>query len=337
MIDKQLFDRFLKNECSADERRLVQEFLDAHPDETGQLLSEEEFTEVEPESWSDSRSDRSFHQIQQRLHQGTRPLIRWSLVAATILIVTVGVKWLVTGSGKPLLLADTGHKNEAEWITETNDSGHTRLLLLPDGSSAELAPGSRISYRRTFITDEQRTVKLDGEGQFKVTGDPGRPFMVVSEELTTTVLGTWFSVTADKGASTIKVRLYSGKVKVGATDGIHWNSKDSVLFLQPGEELTYDKQKRLAEVRNPLHGNDRVLAKNAAPTPHTTTASHQLTASSKPEWYRFGGQSLSDVFDQLSDYYGVQINYFPADVENHYFTHISRAIKFLRQNLNFFG
>ena len=34
----------------------------------------------------------------------------------------------------------------------------------------------------------------------------------------------------------------------------------------------------------------------------------------------FGGQSLADVFDQLSDYYGVQINYFPADVENHYFT-----------------
>lgn len=34
----------------------------------------------------------------------------------------------------------------------------------------------------------------------------------------------------------------------------------------------------------------------------------------------FGGQSLTDVFDQLSDYYGVQINYFPSDVANRYFT-----------------
>jgi ferric-dicitrate binding protein FerR (iron transport regulator) len=34
----------------------------------------------------------------------------------------------------------------------------------------------------------------------------------------------------------------------------------------------------------------------------------------------FGGQSLTEVFDQLSDYYGVQINYFPSDVANRYFT-----------------
>jgi hypothetical protein len=41
MIDKQLFDRFLKNECNADEQRLVREYLDAHPDEAGQSLNPE--------------------------------------------------------------------------------------------------------------------------------------------------------------------------------------------------------------------------------------------------------------------------------------------------------
>lgn len=311
MLDKQLFDRFLKNECNPDERRMVVDYLAAHPDEAARLLPPEEFEEVRPVDWDARRSERSFQQVQMRLGHRTNPIIRWSLVAAAVLLAFVGVRWLFNGTGKPNLVARAALKAEDVWITEANDSTHSRMFLLPDGSSAELSPHSRVSYRRSFGSDDQRIVKLTGEGQFNVTGNPKKPFMVVSDELTTTVLGTWFSVTADAGASTIKVHLFSGKVRVGQTAGMRWKTSDSALYLAPGEELVYDRQKMLAVIRRPT--GERTLAMK-------TTRPHQQAASSKPEWYMFGGQSLADVFDQLSDYYGVQINYFPADVENHYFT-----------------
>ncbi len=309
MIDKQLFDRFLKNECSAEERRFIIEYLQAHPDEAAYLLPEEEFEEVRPEVWAPERSDRSFRLIQQRLQHRTLSIVRWSLAAAALLVMLFGVKWLLTGSAKTPQLArkDAVSGGKEEWIKEINSDTSSRTLLLPDGSSAELSPGSWVAYHRTFTSDDQRLVKMGGEGQFKVVTNSRHPFIVVSETLTTTVLGTWFSVLADSTATTIKVHLYSGKVKVSTTD--------STLYLAPGDELTYDKLRMLAVVRSPHQ-----LFAHAKTPSYTTSKDHQLLPSQKPEWYAFGGQPLTEVFDQLSDYYGVQINYFPSDVENRYFT-----------------
>lgn len=324
MLDKDLFDRFLKNECSAEEQRIVSEFLAAHPEEAAALLPQEEFEQEDPEEWDTLRSDRAFQLIGQRLEHKTHALVRWSLVAATVLTVVVGIKWLLSGSAKPAQQAKTNTERQADdWVTEANITSSTRMLQLPDGSSAELSPGSRVTYHGAFTANAKRLVRLVGEGQFRVADDPSHPFIVVSDELTTTVLGTWFSVSADSGASMIKVHLYSGKVRVGMTAGTQWKTKDSAFVLQPGEELTFSRQNMLAVIRSPQHlaGRSTVKTKRGNVPDVRTTVVHPIRqASAKPEWYMFGGQPLTEVFDQLSDYYGVQINYFPSDVSNHYFT-----------------
>lgn len=312
MIDKQLLDRFLKNECSEQERRLVLEFLENHPGKMEDLLSEEEFAQVTPELPDPERTRHSFQAIHGRLHRPVMSLRRWGIVAASLLVLTVGVKWLLIGSRlaskqqHQQLLAEVDND---VWVTQVNRGQQVEELLLPDGSSAELSPGSRIRYHKAFTNSDRRIVQLEGEGQFKVTGDQQRPFMVQTGPLTTTVLGTWFSVLAEPTANVIKVHLYSGKVQVGG----RWKTKDSLLVLRPGDELVYDRNDMLAVIHSPK----KPKAVNLAYTTHDRTPS---AASAKPNWYMFGGQSLADVFDQLSDYYGVQINYFPADVKNHYFT-----------------
>jgi len=40
----------------------------------------------------------------------------------------------------------------------------------------------------------------------------------------------------------------------------------------------------------------------------------------KPNWYEFNGTKLSEVFEQLSAYYGAPIYYYPADLKNRYYT-----------------
>lgn len=311
MIDKQLLDRFLKNECSEEERRLVLEFLENHPGKVEDLLPEEEYAEAEVESWESQRSEHAFQEVRERLRPRSRPYIRWSLAAAAVLVLAVGVKWLVTGNGRATQeqQQQLAEVDKNIWVTEVNRGQQVEALMLPDGSSAELSPGSRMRYRKAFTSGDRRIVELEGEGQFRVTGDQQRPFMVQTGPLTTTVLGTWFSVIAEPTANVIKVHLYSGKVQVGG----RWKTSDSLLVLRPGDELVYNKNDMLAVIHSPKKPN-------AASVAYTTHERKGSVASAKPNWYMFGGQSLADVFDQLSDYYGVQINYFPADVKNHYFT-----------------
>ena len=313
MIDKQLLDRFLKNECSEEERHQVLEFLESHPGKVEDLLPEEEYAEMEVESWESQRSEHAFREIRERLRPRSRPFIRWSLAAASLLVLAVGVRWLLTGgssaSQQQAQQQQLAAIDKDGWVTEMNRGQQVEELTLPDGSSAELSPGSRMRYRKAFTSGDRRVVELEGEGQFRVVGDQQRPFMVQTGPLTTTVLGTWFSVLAEPTASVIKVHLYSGKVEVGG----RWKTKDSLLVLRPGDELVYNKNDMLAVIHSPKKPD-------AASVAYTTHERKASAASAKPNWYMFGGQSLADVFDQLSDYYGVQINYFPADVKNHYFT-----------------
>lgn len=308
MIDKQLLDRFLRNECTEEERRLVTEFLENHPEGVQDLLPEAEFSEALGERLSAEQSEHSFQEINGRLRRSNTPFLRWGLVAASVVIAVFGAKWLMTGN-HPSLRPGAALVDRDVWVTQINNTQQVETLSLPDGSSAEISPGSQIKYRKSLASDDRRIVAMEGEGQFRVTGDQHRPFMVQSGPLTTTVLGTWFSVQADPDANQIKVHLYSGKVQVGG----RWKMKDSVLVLKPGDELVYNKEDMLAVVNTPK----RLKPDNVAVTTHRGP---QLPAAAKPEWYMFGGQSLTAVFDQLSDYYGVQINYFPSDIKNRYFT-----------------
>jgi ferric-dicitrate binding protein FerR (iron transport regulator) len=310
MIDKQLLDRFLKSECTADERRQVLAYLESHPKALEDLLPETEFAEAIPGPWEPERSEQAFQEIRGRQNRPVKPLFRWSLAAAaSILVVAVAIKLLTTGARQPAQQVAEKNKNIDAWVTQINSTPLVAAFQLPDGSSAELSPGSRIKYRKTFVTDVYRRVQLEGEAQFKVVGDQHRPFEVQSAELTTTVLGTWFSVLADPAARQIKVHLYNGRVQVAG----RWKTKDSILILRPGDELVYNKESMLAVIKTPWPNKRDHVA-------YTTSRRTKLAASTKPEWYMFGGQPLTAVFDQLSDYYGVQINYFPSDIKDRYFT-----------------
>jgi len=88
---------------------------------------------------------------------------------------------------------------------------------LPDGSLAEMRPGSTLDFAGNFDGDK-RLVKLSGEAFFKVTHNPQKPFIVQTEMGSVEVLGTEFNVKqGEKGVFEITVQ--SGKVKVTDSEG----------------------------------------------------------------------------------------------------------------------
>jgi len=100
----------------------------------------------------------------------------------------------------------------ADHITAT---GEQRTVMLDDGSSVRLAPGSAV---RVSYADGSRNVELlSGEAYFEVQRNPERPFNVRSRDAAVTVLGTGFDVR--QGEAGIDVVVKHGRVRVGSAEG----------------------------------------------------------------------------------------------------------------------
>ncbi len=102
--------------------------------------------------------------------------------------------------------------------------GETRTVSLPDGSTVELSTSTAISIH--FDAGRRRIVLQSGEAFFKVAADASRPFVVEAARLTSTALGTAFSVSMTSSSVAVSVAehavevstsLYRQRVEAGYT------------------------------------------------------------------------------------------------------------------------
>jgi hypothetical protein len=106
-------------------------------------------------------------------------------------------------------------------------AGKSITVALPDGSTAYVHPCSTLKFPSQF-TGKKRKVTLQGEAYFRVKHRTHRPFVVESEGMTVTDLGTEFDVTTYEGAP-LRVTLVKGAVEVKYSS---WTSR-----LKPGEQV----------------------------------------------------------------------------------------------------
>lgn len=121
-----------------------------------------------------------------------------------------------------------------EKIVKKNPMGQKSTIFLGDGSEVILNSDSEITYNNDFGRTN-RVIHLEGEAFFKVVKNENQPFIVISNGLTTTALGTSFNVKSFKG--TTKVALVEGKVLVEKKKDNEENT-DS-LMLMPGEQAVF--------------------------------------------------------------------------------------------------
>ena len=135
------------------------------------------------------------------------------------------------------------HVDPAEQVAFNVPSGHSSDIALSDGSVVSLHPGSRLAFPAKF-TNTERVVKLEGEAYFNVVHD-SRPFIVMTNQTETTVLGTEFNINTHDGSATT-VTLVKGRVQVK-----NKNLKDNdKVLLGPGmqtvvKEGTFTTQEQI--------------------------------------------------------------------------------------------
>ncbi|MBT1711322.1 FecR domain-containing protein [Fulvivirgaceae bacterium PWU5] len=234
-----LFQKWQSNEATDEETRELDELLklEVHQKQLMNLLSDASVPNTYDEEITDERKrgqlKEVLHQIQRKDRSYKfRSLIRLaSAMAATVILVVIGGLWFLNSR--------VVSPHEVLSSVERIDK---RFAKLPDGTTVTLNEGSMISYNTEEFGKANREVILSGEAFFDVTHDPGHPFVVKTQQVNTTVLGTAFNISAyaDKP---IVITVVRGKVNVGS---------DATVFetLLPNQELVIDPQSLLHERKN---------------------------------------------------------------------------------------
>ena len=133
-------------------------------------------------------------------------------------------------------VADT----EVAYVEKLNEYGQKSTISLPDGSQVKLNSGSKLVFPRSFAANT-REVFLEGEAFFEVEKNPGRPFIVRSGDLVTTVLGTSFNIKAYPEEEAIAVTVATGKVKVRKDAATDESTKTThqEMELSPNQQAIY--------------------------------------------------------------------------------------------------
>lgn len=244
-----LLIKYLTGDCTPEERQVVQQLLEKegseellnslmdklylmkweHPEllEDANPINEERLKSrlamrVAGHSSSKIKKTPSFGLVRRKF-RNWRNVAVWATV---ILISGIAIFQL-----KKTLIPST----QLAIIEQTNDGQQPECHRLPDKSIVYLGAGSTIRYAENYgIKDRELT--LEGQAFFEVSPDQNRPFTVVTEEVSTTVLGTSFKVDAYKDKPLV-VAVASGKVAVHYVAN---KQKEPLSILTPGKKITWD-------------------------------------------------------------------------------------------------
>ena len=136
-------------------------------------------------------------------------------------------------------------RGNVQLIEVTSGIGEVKVVGLPDGSKVWLNAQSSLRYPEKF-KGELREVTMNGEIYFKVMHDNEHPFIVHSEHIQVSVLGTDFLVSDHANEPVIDTYLAEGTIE------LELKELKKTIRLVPGDEVSYDKKTlTFVRVNNP--------------------------------------------------------------------------------------
>ncbi|OQP61127.1 hypothetical protein A3860_05255 [Niastella vici] len=201
-------------------------------------------------------------------------------------VITKQGKTTVLNRNGQLVYDATAVKGDVLFNTMTTPKGRQYQLQLPDGSKVWLNAASSITYPTAF-TGKERSVILTGEAYFEVAKDKSKPFRVnVNNQSQVEVLGTHFNINSYGDDGKIKTTLLEGSVKVISYEG--------KVVIKPGQQAQVSSA--------PQPGNKKGIAVN-------TNVDLEMVMAWKNGSFQFDRTPLSQVLNQLSRWYDVQVVY----------------------------
>lgn len=150
----------------------------------------------------------------------------------------------------------------------------TIALTLSDGTKVWVNSESELTYKANF-DEKERRIKLKGDAYFEVAKDAQRPFIVETNNANIQAIGTAFTVNSYQ--TTTKVSLTEGRLKV--------SNHENEIFMHAGSEA-------------------EIVDNKIVTLPVVNKA--EATAF-KNGYFYFKNKNMQQILDELSRWYGVQI------------------------------
>lgn len=237
-----LLERYTANQCSAEERLLVEHWYELIGESRDFSLAEKDWELLENRIWE---------KLHPGKHNNSNPGIKplWGRISKTLAgvaaaaaaVAIFGYYWFnapdLPGSENISLVTA---REQDQWKIHTNETEQPVLVKLADGSVIGLAPRSQLAVSTGF-NSKNRDVRLLGKATFDVAKNPAVPFMLFCGEMVTKVIGTSFEVVAKSVTEPMEVIVKSGKVTVyrSHSEGNNATSASNGVILTPNQKATY--------------------------------------------------------------------------------------------------
>jgi ferric-dicitrate binding protein FerR (iron transport regulator) len=289
MKNKELITKYLNHEAGDEEIQELKNWIDeseANKNEFAELKNSHAYVVSQ---LSSCKSNVDFNQIIQQTKPSKRlkkSIFRNYKIAASIFfpVLVIATAWLFYNQ-----FQNTNQEFYTEVIAPPK---HNSQVILPDGTHVWLSPESHLKYKQNF-GEQKRTVELEGEGYFEVVKNTKKPFIVETENLNVTVLGTSFNVEAYSEDKLIRTTLVRGSVEIQS------NKIGEKAILTPGDQFTFD------------------IANNTASIEKVNTEIYRLV---KDGLLIFKRNNLAEVCRKLERWYMVPIEYEDNGENNLLFT-----------------
>jgi ferric-dicitrate binding protein FerR (iron transport regulator) len=316
-ISAQLIQQFFSNQCTAEEAVQVQAYFDTYPEELEKYISIHNLlTDETANKLDDATSKKILSGIEKEIAKKQTRIIRltWLKYAAAAsiigLVIFTSLQYFsnnnTSKAGSNMVQQPVQIDSTVNTLkTITNTTNKAMLVALQDGSSVNLFPKSTLQYAQPF-TNNKRQLFLVGTAFFKVAKDRTKPFVVTTDGISTTALGTSFTIVAEKQSNQITVQLFTGKVMISkaATSSYAFNTQ----YLLPGQQIQVNKATYAAEFSTfKLKDSDKKIEK-------------QSLAAEHDGLLNFNQSSLPEVFTSLQKQFKITITYNATELANMKFT-----------------
>lgn len=217
---RHLFKKFLLGNASAEERDAVDNWYSSLENETPVSLTEQDREAAKQEIW-----------------EKIVPTLEIERKARVIPVWLKAVSWAAVVAGiffAGYLLLKPAKQRELAYKTVTTKNGERKSVVIHDGTKLTLNAGTTLRVYDDFST-ERRIDLVDGEVFFEVKRDEHRPFRIHSNDLTISVLGTSFDVSAYTAMKKISVGVVTGRVGVE-------RDTDTLDILTKTRQLNYNTE-----------------------------------------------------------------------------------------------
>lgn len=306
-----LIKKFLEGNSSDAEAEMVVAFFEEHPEALEYYLNQQEWTSINADEnifqpGAKDRIQKNVYHATIKKNSGSFYMYRWMVAAACLLVVlvTAGI-WVKEKRTKPAVMTMNNKVIIPANPTDSviyNSGQKERKVLLPDGSIAIISANSEIRFNKLF-SGKTRSVYLKGKAFFRERENKLKLFIVYSGGISTTALGTSFTITAFQKDKLVRVALHTGKVLVQPAAPATRHMKE--LYLLPGQSLVLNTQTLVTVIEKSITAKKNLVRNGET----ETVISQQKNFKETADDIIFEQTPLSIVFDKLEKQYDIILKY----------------------------